>query len=104
MASSMRRLRIRHESYLAVTCYFIDGDNKKKLGTIFLGVQHFPGTHTAEKLALARTRFMEEWGIKDKSKCIVADAAANMIACINNEFDTCCMYCSLFAFNCQKVI
>ncbi|XP_062872093.1 zinc finger BED domain-containing protein 4-like [Trichomycterus rosablanca] len=73
---------INMEAYLAVTCHFIDEEDQ--LGTILLGVEHFPSTHTAENLAMAHSRFMEEWGIKDKTKCIVTDAAANMIACVNN--------------------
>ncbi|KAK0147477.1 Zinc finger BED domain-containing protein 1 [Merluccius polli] len=72
---------INMEAYLAVTCHYIDGEDK--LGTILLGVEHFPTTHTAENLALAHTKFMEEWGIQDKAKCLVTDAAANMIACVN---------------------
>ncbi|XP_075999197.1 E3 SUMO-protein ligase ZBED1-like [Genypterus blacodes] len=73
---------INMEAYLAVTCHFIDGEDQ--LGTILLGVEHFPSAHTADNLALAHTRFMEEWGIQDKVKCLVTDAAANMIACVNH--------------------
>lgn len=64
---------INMEAYLAMTCHFIDGEDQ--LGTILLGVDHFPNDFTAENLALAHTRFMEEWGIQDK---------ANMIACVTN--------------------
>ncbi|XP_073671376.1 E3 SUMO-protein ligase ZBED1-like [Paramisgurnus dabryanus] len=71
---------INMEAYLAVTCHFIDANDQ--LGTILLGVQHFPNTHTAENLAISHTMVMEEWGIKDKVRCLVTDAAANMIACV----------------------
>ncbi|XP_077086696.1 uncharacterized protein LOC143738592 [Siphateles boraxobius] len=69
------------DAYLAVTCHFIDND---KLCTILLGVQHFPKSHTAENLATGHIKLMEEWGIKDKVKCLVTDAAANMIACVRS--------------------
>ena len=39
---------INMEAYLAVTCHYIDGEDK--LGTILLGIEHFPNTHTAENL------------------------------------------------------
>nr|XP_055071743.1 E3 SUMO-protein ligase ZBED1-like [Misgurnus anguillicaudatus] len=57
---------INMEAYLAVTCHFIDANDQ--IGTILLGVQHFPNTHTAENLAIAHTMVMEEWGIKDKDQ------------------------------------
>jgi len=69
------------DAYLAVTCHFIDNE---KLCTILLGVQHFPKSHTAENLATGHVKLMEEWGIKDKVKCLVTDAAANMISCVRS--------------------
>lgn len=82
------------ESNLAVTCHFIDGEDK--VGTILLEEEHFPGTHTAENLALGHTRFMEEWGVKDKTKCLVTDAAADRLACVNTlhlRHDVSITYC-----------
>ncbi|CAM4530187.1 unnamed protein product [Leuciscus chuanchicus] len=70
------------DAYLAVTCHFIDDNDK--LCTILLGVEHFPNSHTAENLAAGHIKLMEEWGIKDKVKCLVTDAAANMIACVRS--------------------
>nr|XP_055070155.1 E3 SUMO-protein ligase ZBED1-like [Misgurnus anguillicaudatus] len=68
------------DAYLAVTCHFINEEDK--LCTTLLDVQHFPKCHTAENLATGHMKIMEEWGIKDKVKCLVTDAAANMIACV----------------------
>lgn len=67
------------EAYLAITCHFIDENDK--LGTVLLGVEHFPSSHTAENLAQVVHTHMEEWGITHKVKCLVTDAASNMIAC-----------------------
>ncbi|XP_048010537.1 zinc finger BED domain-containing protein 4-like [Megalobrama amblycephala] len=70
------------DAYLAITCHFIDENDK--LCTISLGVEHFPKSHTAENLATGHIKLMEEWGIKEKVKCLVTDAAANMIACVRS--------------------
>ncbi|KAJ7983682.1 hypothetical protein DPEC_G00374110 [Dallia pectoralis] len=70
------------DAFLAVTCHFINDNDK--LCTILLGVEHFPKSHTAENLATGHIKIMEEWGIKDKVKCLVTDAAANMIACVRS--------------------
>ncbi|KAJ7997536.1 hypothetical protein DPEC_G00230030 [Dallia pectoralis] len=70
------------DAFLAVTCHFIDDNDK--LCTILLGVEHFPKSHTAENLATGHIKIMEEWCIKDKVKCLVTDAAATMTACVRS--------------------
>lgn len=40
---------INMDAFLAVTCHFIDGDDK--MGSVVLGVEHFQQAHTAENLA-----------------------------------------------------
>ncbi|KAK7944875.1 hypothetical protein WMY93_000603 [Mugilogobius chulae] len=67
------------DSYLAVTCHYIDEFNE--LNTTLLGIQHFPQSHPADHLADQHLRLMEEWGIRDKVRCLITDGAANMIAC-----------------------
>nr|XP_043873805.1 E3 SUMO-protein ligase ZBED1-like [Solea senegalensis] len=71
---------INMDAYLAVTCHFIDDEDQ--LCTTLLGVQHFPKAHTAENLAAGHVQLMEEWGIRDKVKCLVTDGASNMNACV----------------------
>lgn len=71
---------INIDAYLAVTCHFIDV--KDQLCTTSLGVQHFPKAHTAENLAAGHVQPIEEWGIRDKVKCLVTDGALNAIACV----------------------
>lgn len=70
------------DSYLAVTCHFVYEDH---LASSVLGVKHMKEAHTADNLAAAHTALMEEWGIKEKVKCIVTDGAANMIACMKKR-------------------
>ncbi|CAM4569352.1 unnamed protein product [Leuciscus chuanchicus] len=62
---------INMDAYLAITCHYID--DSYKLNTVLLDVEKFPNRHTAENMALVKTN--------DKVKCLVTDAAANMIAC-----------------------
>ncbi|XP_077399284.1 zinc finger BED domain-containing protein 4-like [Vanacampus margaritifer] len=71
---------INMESYLAVTCHYIDTENHV-LRTSVLGVQHFPQHHTAKNMAQVKKNLMEEWAIAGKVRCLVTDAAENMIAC-----------------------
>ncbi|KAJ8352141.1 hypothetical protein SKAU_G00236170 [Synaphobranchus kaupii] len=73
---------INMDAYLAVTCHFIDDHDK--LGTVLLGVEKFPNSHTAANIAQVKTTLMLEWGITDKVGCLVTDAAPNMIACARN--------------------
>ncbi|XP_029316992.1 zinc finger BED domain-containing protein 1-like [Cottoperca gobio] len=68
------------EAYLAVTCHYVDKESHE-LHTTVLGVQHFPQKHTAENMATVKKSLMEEWGIAAKVRCLVTDAAANMISC-----------------------
>ncbi|XP_041835331.1 zinc finger BED domain-containing protein 4-like [Melanotaenia boesemani] len=71
---------INMEPYLAVTCHYVDKDSHE-FRTSVLGVQHFPQKHTAENMAMVKRTFMEEWGIASKVRCLVTDAAPNMISC-----------------------
>lgn len=70
------------DSYLAVTCHFIY--STEQLATVLLGVGKFPASHTAANIAEVKKSLMEEWGITSKIRCLVTDAAANMIVCVNN--------------------
>ncbi|XP_048039087.1 zinc finger BED domain-containing protein 4-like [Megalobrama amblycephala] len=70
---------INTDAYLAITCHYIDDSDK--MNTVLLDVEKFPDRHTAENMALVKKNVMMEWAIKDKVKCLVTDAAANMIAC-----------------------
>lgn len=72
---------VHMDSYLAVTCHFVDSQDK--LSTVLLGVGQFSGSSTAANIAAVKTALMEEWGIRSKIRCLVTDAAANMIACAN---------------------
>nr|XP_054590355.1 zinc finger BED domain-containing protein 4-like [Nothobranchius furzeri] len=71
---------INMEAYLAVTCHYVDKESHELCSSV-LGVQHFPQKHTAENMATVKRSLMEEWGIAGKVRCLVTDAAANMIAC-----------------------
>jgi len=71
---------INMEAYLAVTCHYVDKDSHELCSSV-LGVQHFPQKHTAENMATVKRTLMEEWGIADKVRCLVTDAAPNMISC-----------------------
>uniref|UniRef100_A0A674MKY1 BED-type domain-containing protein n=1 Tax=Takifugu rubripes TaxID=31033 RepID=A0A674MKY1_TAKRU len=59
---------INMDAYLAVTCHAIHAG---ELSTTLVGVRPFPISHTAENIA------------GTKVKCLVTDAAANMIAAAN---------------------
>nr|XP_054593165.1 zinc finger BED domain-containing protein 4-like [Nothobranchius furzeri] len=66
------------EAYLALTCHYIN-DNMQ-LCTSVLGVKHFPQSHTADNLAQVKRGMMDDWAITNKVRCLVTDAAPNMIA------------------------
>lgn len=66
------------DAYLALTCHYIN--ENMQLCTSALGVQHFPQSHTADNLAEVKRGMMDDWAITDKVKCLVTDAAPNMIA------------------------
>ncbi|XP_028428641.1 zinc finger BED domain-containing protein 4-like [Perca flavescens] len=72
---------IHMDAYLAITCHYINADDK--LSTILLSVGKFPERHTAANIAATKTSVMEEWGIQGKVRCLVTDGAANMLACGN---------------------
>ena len=70
------------DTYLAVTCHFVD--SKNQLASILLTVGRFPESHTAVNIVAVKNVLMEEWGIRSKVACMVADGAANMVACVNS--------------------
>ena len=72
---------INMDAYLAVTGHFIT--EEVQLKTVLLGVKQFPLSHTAAHIAEAKATLMAEWGIRPKVRCLVTDAAPNMIACAN---------------------
>ena len=72
---------INMDAYLAVTGHFIT--EEVQLKTVLLGVKQFPLSHTAVHIAEAKATLMAEWGIRPKVRCLVTDAAPNMIACAN---------------------
>ncbi|XP_027877762.1 zinc finger BED domain-containing protein 1-like [Xiphophorus couchianus] len=71
---------INMDAYLAVTCHFVE--ENEKLSLVLLGVQTFPQSHTAENIACVKASLMEEWGISGKVTCMVTDGAPNMVACV----------------------
>lgn len=75
---------INMDAYLAVTCHYVNEVDDAKMATVLLGVLPFPQVHKAENIAAAMRSLMEEWGIETKVKCLVTDAATNMIATARN--------------------
>uniref|UniRef100_A0A3B5QKN7 HAT C-terminal dimerisation domain-containing protein n=1 Tax=Xiphophorus maculatus TaxID=8083 RepID=A0A3B5QKN7_XIPMA len=71
---------INMDAYLAVTCHFVE--ENEKLSSVLLGVQAFPQSHTAENIVCVKASLMEEWGISGKVTCMVTDSAPNMVACV----------------------
>ncbi|XP_076870081.1 E3 SUMO-protein ligase ZBED1-like [Brachyhypopomus gauderio] len=70
---------IHMDAYLAITGHF--NNEKEELSTVLLGVRKFPKTHSAENLAEVKTAVMAEWGVQKKVRCLVTDAAPNIVAC-----------------------
>ncbi|XP_014854594.1 PREDICTED: zinc finger BED domain-containing protein 1-like [Poecilia mexicana] len=69
---------VKMEAYLALTCHYIN--ENLQLCTSVLGVKYFPQSHTADNLAQVTRDIMEDWTITNKVRCLVTDAAPNMIA------------------------
>ena len=69
---------VNMEAYLALTCHYIN--ENMQLCTSVLGVQHFRQSHTADNLAQGKRGMMNDWAITNKVKCLVTDAAPNMVA------------------------
>ena len=69
---------VNMEAYLALTCHYINVN--MQLCTSVLRVQYFPQSHTADNLAQVTRGMMDDWAITNKVKCLVTDAAPNMIA------------------------
>lgn len=65
------------ESYLAITCHFID--QNFNLNSSLLAVPKVNEQHTSENLANVLQQIFDEWQIGSKVSCIVTDSAANMI-------------------------
>lgn len=63
------------DTYLAVTCHFIT--EEVQLSTVKKSLQ----SHTAAHIANTKDTLMAEWGIRDKVRSLVTDAAPNMVAC-----------------------
>ncbi|KAL2076466.1 hypothetical protein ACEWY4_027930 [Coilia grayii] len=73
---------IHMDSYLALTCHFIDEEDR--LASVLLAVGKFGERHTAANIATAKGKIMEEWGIsKARVMCLTTDGAANMGLCSN---------------------
>ncbi|KAL0165720.1 hypothetical protein M9458_037564 [Cirrhinus mrigala] len=73
---------INMDAYLALTCHFIT--EEIQLSTILLGVKKkIPRFHIAAQIAEAKDTLMAEWGIRDKVRSLITDAAQNMVACAN---------------------
>uniref|UniRef100_A0A674N5B4 HAT C-terminal dimerisation domain-containing protein n=1 Tax=Takifugu rubripes TaxID=31033 RepID=A0A674N5B4_TAKRU len=68
---------INMDAYLAVTCHAIHAG---ELSTTLVGVRPFPISHTAENIAGTARELSREWALEEKVRCLVTDAAANMIA------------------------
>lgn len=68
------------DAYLAVTCHSIHAG---ELSTTLLGVWPFPVSDTLENIAETAQELLKEWAFEEKVKCLVTDAAANMIAAAN---------------------
>lgn len=72
---------INMDAYLAVTCHAI---HEGELSTTLLGVQPFPVSHTAENIAGTDKELLKEWDLEKKVKCLVTDAAANLIEAVKD--------------------
>lgn len=73
---------IHMDSYLAITCHFVDEEDK--LNTVLLSVGKFGERHTASNMAITKNAIMQEWGIqKAKVMCFTTDGAPNMSLCCN---------------------
>lgn len=67
------------EVYQAIRCNSFYTNSK--LDIMQFGVQHFPQSEALQNLAREVHKHIEEWGITCKEKCLLTDAASNMIEC-----------------------
>ena len=68
------------QSYLTVTCHFIDRSWELRSCCLYTYQSSVP--HTAENIAFELKRIAEEWHILNKISCVITDNAANMIAAV----------------------
>ena len=65
------------QSYITVTCHFID-----ELRSYCLNTYQVKLAHTAENIASELKVIAQQWNITDKISCVVSDNAANIVAAI----------------------
>lgn len=65
------------ESYISVTCHFIDENFQLK--NAILHTKKLDSRHTGENMANALSEIFTEWNIQKKISCIVTDNAANAL-------------------------
>jgi hypothetical protein len=68
------------DSYMAVTCHFIDED--WKMSSVLLGCPQLEERHTAENLSAELLCIFNNFEIVDRIHVIVTDSAANMKAAV----------------------
>ena len=66
------------ESYVTVTCHFLDGSWILK--SRVLATYEVRAAHTAENIAEELLKVAQEWKVADKIVCIITDNASNMKA------------------------
>jgi hypothetical protein len=68
------------ESYLTITCHFVNKD--WKLCSRILQTEKFHGSHTGERVGYELKNCMMNWAIQDKIHIITVDNASNMTVAI----------------------
>lgn len=68
---------LSNESYLGVTCHFIDEDWKMNVCT--LAVDHAEQRHTSDNVRDQILKIIKHWEIEDKVMVIITDNANNMV-------------------------
>ncbi|KAK3870849.1 hypothetical protein Pcinc_023961 [Petrolisthes cinctipes] len=70
------------ESYMCVTCHFIDTQWDMK--SFVLATTIMLGSHTGEKIGEQLKDIVTEWGLEGKIQAVVSDSGANMLAGIRH--------------------